>query len=299
MLVYGIFRLTGQQVTEPLALLLVGIEAYFTVAMSLAAAWLADREHSLGDVFDSLWPRCRQCGYSLRGLPLPEAWLARQSKEPPAVQAAGIPSQGCPECGLDVAESLHECEPHLARRRALPGMSAELLQLQALPDGALASRPGRLAAWMLNTRRLTAVTLWLISAVIPASALLLPALQWGMPLSSYLHLPVPGYFCWLEILLWTGLVGLVVGMRFSLRVGCNALYVGQHALVPAVVVGGSIFVALRVAYPSIWSYVLAGLNSVQSLCLVLTVLVLVMELLVLSKVERLVLRKVPGRAAQA
>lgn len=168
--------------------------------------------------------------------------------------------------------------------------------MAALLAGIVALRPGRVAAWVINTRRTPAAALWLICALIPAAALVLPAVRVAMPLPAYLPALIAGYFAWTQVLLWTGVVALLVALRFSLRIGWNALYLGQHALVPAVFVGGIALVALRTAHPLIWPYVLPGLRTDQSLCLLLAVFALAAELLVLRNVERLMRRPVRSAA---
>lgn len=273
---YGIWRLLGppSQPQTWIMLLQVGLWVYSTAAMSLSAAWLADHEHAAADPSDPLWPRCVRCEYSLRGLPAADAWLADRQGGTPTATIAGNPSAECPECGMSIADSLAECDLQLLRRKALGAAVPRHVTWKTLLAGLFTLRFSRLGAWLINARRTTAVALWLVVAVIPATALTIPVFN---RTNSLLMYP----YCWEKVLLWTGMAGLLAGLWISRRIRANVLYLAQHALVPGTCIGGLLYAIVQTKYQGAWMLFPGGPFLPMAL------IVLVVELALLAKVYRL------------
>lgn len=240
--VYGIWLVLGSPPGYGTMLLQVGLSLYATVAMCLSAAWLADREHAAADPDDPLWPRCRQCEYSLRGLPVVEAWLPGHRVEP--TLPADSPAK-CPECGLDVADSLAEAERQRVRREGLGAARPVRVNWRTLLAGMLTLRFGQVATWLIHTRRISGAGLWLLITAVATA----PLIARGVSPRDW---PFVFVYYWQHVLMWTGLAGLLAGFWFSLRIRSNGLYLAQHALVPGALLGSLLLAILYVRWSGPW-----------------------------------------------
>lgn len=226
-------------------LLFLGLELYIIVAMALTAAWMADHDSAV-DAPDPLWPGCIRCDYSLRGLPMAEAWLARQQAGSATVVAGDSPAD-CPECGLPIADSLREHGLRMQRGSALERTWPKHPHARTVVLGLLSLRFKPLAAWLVHSRQMVAVLLWLVAAAIATAVVVMPLFAVTPPGSgSVLNSALLCPYFWSRSLLWSGVAGLLAGLWFSRRARHNVIHLGQHALVPSVCLAGCILAVVQI-----------------------------------------------------
>ncbi len=273
-----LLRAVGMQIQSWVLLCFVGPAFYMLIAMSLSAARLAEQDSAMIESDDPLWPLCTTCHYSLRGLPMVEAWLATRNGPAAAAQSSIESPQACPECGQPVAESLRTYERLATLRSTLH--SPKHATFKWLLKGIVRLRPQAIAQWVISARRMTTVVLWLLLSGIPAVELTVPMVGRGGP-------PVLWFMFWLQSLLCTGIVALLAGLAFSVRMRQNVIGQAQAALVPAVLVGGICVLVLDAVFPEARQ----GLRSVglgsNYVYLTLGLLTCLMEIALLWRVKRL------------
>ena len=178
------------------------------------------------DDADSVWPGCIRCEYSLRNLPSVEIWLEgkRQDDSSPILAAA---AQGiCPECGTAISDSLQQHDRQLQFIRQLSQGEPAAASQDGRRAGRIVSRPGLLGRWTVLPRRTRMTIAWLAGCMAVAVCLGIGCYPNDWVFLSLFHLD--------RVLLCSGTVSVLLGLRLWRQVGQNRMWLAGRAAVPAI-----------------------------------------------------------------